>query len=107
MGTSDTEVRVGAAQRRLVATGTPRRRQESVPFDNNLGDLGPHPEPRRLDDVARILCAMASAAYALGEVDRCRDSVDAAEALLRERGGERASRLSKASPMLLSVTGGI
>ena len=39
-----------------------------------------------LDDVARTLCRLATLSFALGEHDRCRDSIDAAEALLRERG---------------------
>jgi hypothetical protein len=42
-----------------------------------------------LDDVARTLCRLATLSFALGEVDRCRDSVDAAAELLRERGEAR------------------
>lgn len=42
----------------------------------------PPPLGADLDDVARTLCRLATLSFALGEVDRCRDSVDAAEALL-------------------------
>jgi hypothetical protein len=38
-----------------------------------------------LDDVVKTLCALASAAHALGQRERRDDSIDAAADLLRER----------------------
>jgi hypothetical protein len=60
------------------------RRQGAVTFETAVAVLA-HSRAD-LDDVARTLCKLAALSFALGEHDRCRDSIDAAEALLRERG---------------------
>jgi hypothetical protein len=49
------------------------------------------PVPLDVGGDTKTLCALATLSFALGEYDRCADSVDAAGELLREREVSRAS----------------